>query len=103
MSDRIWYVMRSRRDGQYLAAYPKAAEGTARSPEHGYVLLFNQHADALSYVNRFAPELGSTVAVESMLNHQLSALLERWSFKGVGIVEDPWMPQVQFAVRQAEF
>ena len=103
MSYQVWYVLRSKQDGQYLAAYPKANPDKPRSPQDGYVLLFQEQADALSYLNRHAPELTDRFATESVLQSQLSSLFDRWGFQGVGLVQDPWLPQVQFASRDRSF
>jgi hypothetical protein len=92
----VWYLMRSKRDGQYLAAYPDLPVGQARSPEHGYLLIFREHADALSYMGRHAKDMQGDVGVESVMANQLKATLNRWNFKGVGVVEDPWLPRIQF-------
>ena len=73
----------SEQDGQYLAAYPKANPDKPRSPQDGYVLLFQEQADALSYLNRHAPELADRFATESVLQSQLSSLFDRWGFKAL--------------------
>ncbi len=84
------YLLRSRTDGNYLVARPHGETGS-------YLLLFREHADALSYLNAHAPDLRERFAVETLLGSQLSPLLQRWSFAGVGLVQDPLLPQVTFA------
>ena len=59
MLSQTYYVLRSQQDGQYLAARPDA-EGDR------YLLMFTEHFDALSYVNRFAEEYKEQLAVESL-------------------------------------
>jgi hypothetical protein len=48
MFSQVYYLIRSRIDGSYLVAYPTLKDDEARSPEQGYVLLFQEHSDALS-------------------------------------------------------
>lgn len=86
----IYYLVRSRTDGHYLAAHPNPDEASA------YVLLFREQFDALSYLNTHAAELANRFSVESLMSSQLKALLKRWSFKGVAIVTDPLLPKVEF-------
>ena len=100
-----FYLIRSRQDGQYLVARPRRADA-ARSddlpeqPSAGFVLLFSEHADALSYLNSHARELADRFAVESIPKTQLGSLLKRWSFEGCGIVTDPLLPKVEFLLRE---
>lgn len=90
-----WCVARSKTDGQYLAARSQAASPDAK-PDR-YLLLFKEHADLLSYLNRHAPDLTPQFAMEVVPHNQLASLLNRWSYVGIAIVEDPWLPTVQFA------
>ncbi|WP_199320324.1 hypothetical protein [Leptolyngbya sp. FACHB-261] len=84
------YLLRSRTDGNYLIARPHGAA------DSGYLLLFAEYADALSYLNAHAPELRDRFAVETLPQSQLPTLLNRWGFAGIGVVRDPLVPQVSF-------
>jgi hypothetical protein len=89
-----WYVLRSRADGQYLVARLRPDPD---QPPHPYLILFSEHADALTYLNRQAPDLAPQFAVESLTQPQLPGLLKRWSYVGIAIVEDAWIPTLKFA------
>jgi hypothetical protein len=95
MLSQIFYLVRSKTDGQYLVArtQPKSADA---SPDPGYLLMFKEHADALSYLNTHASEVAHRFAVESIPGTQLKNLLKRWGFTGVGVVQDPLIPQIEF-------
>lgn len=98
MFAQVYYLIRSRTDGQYLAARPHATEPSSRGqkPAEGYLLLFNEHFDALSYLNTHAKDVSDRFSVESLSGSQLSNLIKRWGFVGVGIVQDPLLPRVEF-------
>jgi hypothetical protein len=97
MLSQIYYLIRSRVDGSYLAAYPKGNTAPEqRTEQEGYLLIFREHFDALSYLNKFAKDVSDRFAVESMPGTQLKGLLNRWGFKGVGVVQDPLLPNVEF-------
>ncbi|MBD2311817.1 hypothetical protein H6G20_09120 [Desertifilum sp. FACHB-1129] len=85
----IYYLLRSRLDGNYLVAHLQPSDS-------GYLLLFREDFEALSYVNAHAGEVAHKFAVESIPNSQLSPLMKRWGFHGVGIVQDPLVPRVEF-------
>lgn len=85
------YLIRSRVDGRYLTARLKA-----EASEAGYLLLFQQDYEALSYLNTHARDVASRFAVESLPESQLKGLLKRWGFKGVGLVQDSLEPRIQF-------
>jgi hypothetical protein len=87
-----WSVVRSRVDGQYLVARLKSEDGQPKP----HLIVFSEHADALTYLNRHAPDLADQFAVETLTQPQLPALLKRWSYQGVAIVEDPWLPTLKF-------
>lgn len=90
----VFYLVRSRQDGRYLTARPEAlAEG-----QPGYLLLFQEHFEALTYLNTHAPGVSDRFSVESLPSSQVGAVLKRWGFGGVGIVRDPLIPNVQFMV-----
>lgn len=89
MLSEIYYILRSSTDGRYLVARPH--------PEtSGYLLLFRENFDALSYLNTHGREVVDRFAVESIAGTQLGNLLKRWGFSGIGIVTDPLLPRVEF-------
>jgi hypothetical protein len=96
MLSQVHYLIRSKVDGSYLAAYPKLAEGEQRTPDKGYVLLFSEHFDALSYLNTHAKDVSDRFAIESLAGTQLNSILTRWNFKGIAVVQDPLLPRVEF-------
>ncbi|MCC5900047.1 MAG: hypothetical protein JJU32_19310 [Phormidium sp. BM_Day4_Bin.17] len=89
MLSQTYYVLRSQQDGQYLAARPDA-EGDR------YLLMFTEHFDALSYVNRFAEDYKEKVAVESLATPTLKTILQRWGYVGFALVRDPLLPRLEF-------
>ncbi|BAZ52477.1 hypothetical protein NIES4103_51380 [Nostoc sp. NIES-4103] len=89
MLSEVYYLVRSKTDGRYLTARPSAEAS-------GYLLLFRENFDALSYLNTHAPDVANRFAVESIPGTQLGSLLKRWGFGGVGIVSDPLLPKVEF-------
>jgi hypothetical protein len=92
MFSQVYYLIRSRADGQYLLAQPDRST----SSTDGYLLMFGEHFDALSYLNAHAPDVSDRFAVESISGSQVKGLLQRWGFKGIGVVEDPLLPKIQF-------
>lgn len=96
MYSQVYYLIRSRIDGSYLAAYPDRADDENRSPENGFVLLFQEHFDALSYLNKYAGELRDRFSVESLPGSQIAGVLDRWGYKGFGVVNDPLIPRIEF-------
>jgi hypothetical protein len=89
MLSEVYYLVRSQADGRYLTARPNAEAS-------GYLLLFQENYDALSYLNTHAAEVANRFAVESIAGTQVGNLLKRWGFIGVGIVTDPLLPKVDF-------
>ncbi|WAL62205.1 hypothetical protein [Thermocoleostomius sinensis] len=96
MFSEIFYVIRSRRDGQYIMARPMQATDSDGQPAPipTYLLLFKEHFDALTYLNTHSPELADQFTVESMASNQLGSVLQRWDFTGIGVVQDPLLPQI---------
>ena len=95
MLSEIHYLIRSKQDGQYLAAQPQKdveEEGGKRS----YLLIFREHFDALGYLNKYAQDVAENFAVESVSSPQLKSLLKRWSYFGIALVEDPLIPRIKF-------
>ncbi|HEY9822460.1 MAG TPA: hypothetical protein V6D35_17065 [Candidatus Sericytochromatia bacterium] len=93
MFSQIYYLILSRADGRYLVAKPNA---TASEAGDSYLLMFREHFDALSYLNAHGVGVADRFAVESVSGTQLKGLLKRWGFTGVGIVQDPLVPQIEF-------
>ncbi|MBE9189922.1 hypothetical protein IQ230_06010 [Gloeocapsopsis crepidinum LEGE 06123] len=89
---QIYYLIRSRADGRYLVAHPRVTS----SAENGYLLMFREDFDALSYLNTHGADVANQFAVESVAESQIGSLLQRWGFFGVGIVQDPLLPRVEF-------
>ncbi|BAZ38016.1 hypothetical protein NIES4101_39500 [Calothrix sp. NIES-4101] len=88
----IYYLIRSKTDGKYLAARPD-------DHEKSYLLLFNEDFDAMSYLNTHAGDLANKLGVESISGSQISGLMKRWGFVGIGIVSDPLLPKIEFLQR----
>jgi hypothetical protein len=61
-----------------------------------YLLVFKEDYDALSYLNTHAADLRDRFGVESVSNSQLKGMIQRWGFKGLGMVQDPLEPRVEF-------
>lgn len=97
MLSQIFYLVRSRADGQYLVARTKP-KGDA-PPDAGYLLMFKEHADALSYLNTHGGEVAHRFSVEPIPGTQLKSVLQRWGFIGVGMVQDPLIPQIEFLLQ----
>ncbi len=89
MLSEVYYLIRSKSDGRYLTARP---DGVAS----GYLLLFSENFDALSYLNTHAADVANRLAVESIPRTQVGSLLKRWGFIGVGVVTDPLLPKIDF-------
>ncbi|NEQ25240.1 MAG: hypothetical protein F6K28_40450 [Microcoleus sp. SIO2G3] len=93
MFTQIYYLILSRADGRYLVAQPDASSSDAGA---SYLLMFRERFDALSYLNAHGSDVADRFAVESVSGSQLKGLLQRWGFTGVGIVQDPLVPQIEF-------
>lgn len=93
MFSQTYYLILSRADGRYLVAKPNTIHN---SVEASYLLMFREHFDALSYLNTHGSDVVDRFAVESVSGTQLKNLLKRWGFAGVGIVQDPLVPQIEF-------
>jgi hypothetical protein len=85
---KLYYLLRTRNDGRYLTAQPQ--------PEQRFLLLFNEAADALSYLNTHAGELSQHFAVETITHNQVTSILQRWGFQGFALVEDPLLARMEF-------
>ncbi|MEA5419684.1 hypothetical protein VB712_10665 [Spirulina sp. CCNP1310] len=84
-----YYLLRSQQDGQYVTARP-------HDPQNRFLLLFRENFEARSYLNTHGSDVSDRFGVEPISQTQLKALLDRWGFKGVGIVTDPLIPTVDF-------
>lgn len=93
MLSSINYVVRSQKDGKYLVA--RIAQNPD-SPEASYLLLFKADHEALSYINAHGKAMSERLRVESVSSIQLKSLLQRWGYQGIGLVEDPLIPEVSF-------
>lgn len=93
MFTEIHYLLRSKFDGQYVTA---RIENPENQSEKNYLLLFKQDYEALSYVNTHAPNVASRFAVESVTDSQLKNQLKRWGYDGIGLVQEPLEPRIQF-------
>lgn len=96
MVSQLYYLLRSRADGSYLVARPHGGGGPDQPPPTGFLLVFTADYDALSYLNAHAPELSDKFAIETITASSLKPLINRWDFQGLGMVNDPRLPQVEF-------
>lgn len=98
MLSQTFYLVRSKLDGSYLVAHPKPQSAKPDSPaaDPGFLLMFREHFDALSYLNTHGAGVADRFAVESIPGTQLETLLKRWGFSGIGMVQDPLLPRVEF-------
>lgn len=90
MFTQVYYLLRSRADGNYLVAHLNQGN------DSGYLLMFREHFDALSYLSTHGQDVTDRFAVESIPGNQLKAILERWGFVGLGMVQDPLLPKIEF-------
>jgi hypothetical protein len=97
MLSELHYLIRSRADGRYLTA---RVDGTDGEKEIRYLLIFREHHEALTYLNTHAAEIAQHFSVETIPASQLKALLLRWGYQGLGQVQDPIEPHIQFLKNQ---
>ena len=90
MFSQVFYLLRSRSDGKYITAHPNQDTGES------FLLMFREDFDALSYLNKHGADVADRFGVESISGSQLEILLKRWGFNGVGIVQDPLLPSIEF-------
>ncbi len=94
---QAYYLLRSKADGSYLVA---RLDDRGNPPKtFNYLLIFNESFDALSYLNTHGKDIRDRFAVESIASNQLGNLMQRWGFKGVGIVQDPLLPKIDFLAK----
>ncbi|MBC6419272.1 MAG: hypothetical protein GDA44_11110 [Prochloron sp. SP5CPC1] len=89
MFAQVHYLIRSKLDGKYLVARPKTTEVE-------YLLTFQEQYQALTYLNTHGGGVTDRFGVESVSGTQLKGVLQRWQYGGIGLVEDPLLPQIQF-------
>jgi hypothetical protein len=94
MYSQVYYLLRSKQDGRHLAARPDGPES-----ERTFLLIFSADHEALSYLSTHAPEMRDRFAVETVPAYQLKSMLSRWGFAGIGMVNDPTLPRVEFMQR----
>ncbi|MEM9007824.1 MAG: hypothetical protein AAGE59_30470 [Cyanobacteria bacterium P01_F01_bin.86] len=92
MYSQIYYLLRSKQDGRHLAARPDGA----KEPNKTFLLVFTADHEALSYLSTHAPEVRDRFSVESIPAYQIKDLIARWGFTGIGVVSDPFPPNVEF-------
>jgi hypothetical protein len=90
MLSQSYFVVRSQTSGQYLVAHP------SEDPSIGFLLVFSHDYDALSYINTHAQSSRGDGRVETIAVTSLRPTLDRWQLKGIGVVSDPLVPQVEF-------
>jgi hypothetical protein len=94
MFSEVFYLIRSKADGQYLVARTGARDD--REAQAQYILIFKEHYDALSYINTHGADVADRFGVESIAGSQLGNLMKRWGFAGMGLVQDPLVPRIEF-------
>ena len=65
MVSELYYLVQSKTDGRYLTAHPNSDKSL------GYLLLFSEKFDALSYLNTHAAGLANRFTVESIPSNQV--------------------------------
>ena len=92
MLSQIYYLLRSRVDGSYVSANPDSDSAVK------FLLLFREDFEARSYLNTHAPDVIDRFAIESIPATQLKTIIKRWGFQGVGVIQDPLLPNIEFLV-----
>ena len=96
MINTPYYLLRSKSTGQYLVARPPVEGTHPEQPTDPFLLLFVADFDALSYLNRHAEEHAPQFSVEYCDRTKIKSICDRWDYKGVGVVNDPLVPRVEF-------
>lgn len=102
MLSQDYFLVRAIRDGRPLVARPRSSTAASATPETqptAFLLLFREKTDAMSYLNTHAGNLAQHFRVESVKRTQIRDILHRWNYRGVGLVEDPLVPQIEFLVQ----
>jgi hypothetical protein len=97
---QLYYLLRSRADGRYLAA--RLRHPDPANPQTGFLLVFKADYDALSYLKAHAADLSDQFVVETVTPSRLKPILSRWNFQGLGMVQDPRPPEIEFFNRTPE-
>ena len=95
MLSQTYYTLRARQDGKYIVARPNSDRPSQ------YLLLFQEVADARSYLNTHGADMGDRFEIETALAPQVKMLLERWRFAGIALVRDPLVPEIEFLGRDS--
>ncbi|MGB3767304.1 MAG: hypothetical protein WA947_12155 [Phormidesmis sp.] len=96
MLNQPYYTLRSKANGQYLVARPPVEGQHPEIPTDPFLLLFIADFDALSYLNKHAKALAPQFSVEYCDRAQIKKISDRWGYKGIGIVNDPLVPRIEF-------
>jgi len=96
MLNTPYYLLRSKSTGKYLIARPPVEGEHPEAPTDPFLLLFIADFDALSYINTHAKEHAAQFSVEYCDQTKIKGICDRWSYKGIGIVNDPLVPRVEF-------
>lgn len=101
MFSQAYYLIRSRADGSYLVAHPHKGKNASEEQraDPSFLLLFREHFDALTYLNTHASGVADRFTVESIPGTQIDTILRRWSFTGIGVVQDPLIPTIEFLAK----
>ena len=95
MLSQLNYLIRSQKDGKYLVARVQPED----SPETvSYLLVFKEDYEALTYINTHGQAMSDRLSIESVSATQLKSILQRWGYQGVGYVEDPLIPEINFMI-----
>lgn len=90
MDSALYYVLRSQANGNYLTAHPDPDDAVS------YLLVFSEQFDALSYLNAHGSDVAQQFQVETLPTQQLRGVLDRWQLHGIGLVQDPLLPRIEF-------
>lgn len=103
MSNNHYYLLRVKANGKYLTARlptenSRIEQQKDRSEEAVdlFLLLFVTDFDALSYLNTHAQAQAAQFSVEYCDRTQIKKICDRWSYKGVALVNDPLIPRIEF-------
>ncbi|MGB3491490.1 MAG: hypothetical protein WBA57_02095 [Elainellaceae cyanobacterium] len=106
MLSQAYFLVRAIRDGRPLVARPRSSSSSSSSssasPETqptAFLLLFQEKTDAMSYLNTHAGNLAQHFRIEPVNQTQIPDILHRWNYRGIGLVEDSLVPQIEFLVQ----